>query len=85
MSGKVGLLCPFPWGSWVPVDVAWTEAYLRTKWHLGPSNRLATIHQRFTGIQDRQRSHSKMIPSGEREPLLVMVASKRGGLGRPVE
>jgi len=34
----------------------WTEAYLRTKWHLDPSNRLATIHQRFrqTGQTDRQ-------------------------------
>jgi len=35
----------------------WVEAYLRTKWYPDPSNRLATIHQRYrqTG---RQRSHS---------------------------
>jgi len=26
--------------------VAWAEAYLRTKYHLDPSNRLASIHQR---------------------------------------
>jgi len=31
------------------------EAYLRTKWHTDPSNRLATIHQRYsqTGHTDR--------------------------------
>jgi len=37
--------------------VARAEAYLRAKFHLDPSNRLATIHQRYrqdrTG-QDRQ-------------------------------
>jgi len=27
--------------------VVWAEAYLRTKWHLDLSNRLATIHQRY--------------------------------------
>jgi len=27
--------------------VAWAEAYIRTKWHIDPSNRLATIHQRY--------------------------------------
>ena len=32
-------------GSWVPIQhkVAWAEAYLRAKWHLDPSSRLATI------------------------------------------
>ena len=36
-----------------------TEAYLRAKFHLDPSNRLATVHERHrqTG-QDRQRSDS---------------------------
>jgi len=39
------------------------EAYIRTKWHLGPSNRLAIIslHQRYTDKQTgqiEQRSHS---------------------------
>jgi len=50
---------------WVPIvhNVAWTEAYLRTKWHLDPANRLATIHQRYrqTGQidkRDRQRPDS---------------------------
>jgi len=27
-------------------DVAWVEAYLRIKWHIDSSNRLATIHKR---------------------------------------
>jgi len=37
------------------------DAYLRAKFHLDPSNRLATIHQRYrdrTGQTDRQRSDS---------------------------
>ena len=45
-------------GAWSPSNTmwppAWAEAYLRTKWHHNPSNRLATIHQRYR--QDRQRS-----------------------------
>jgi len=40
--------------------VAWAKAYLRTRWHPNPSNRLVTIHQRHrqTGQDrtDRQRS-----------------------------
>jgi len=43
------------------------EAYLRVKFHLDPSNRLATIHQRYrqdrqTGWTDRQLSDSKRSP-----------------------
>jgi len=39
--------------------VAWAEAYLHTKWHLDPFNRLATIHQRHRqNRQDRRRSDS---------------------------
>jgi len=41
-----GGLCPFLGGrSWVPVkhNVAWSEAYLHTKWHLNPSSHLATM------------------------------------------
>jgi len=37
------------------------EAYLRTMWHLDPSNHLAIIHQRYTDRQTgqiEQRSHS---------------------------
>ena len=47
------------WGSWVPIwhYVAGAKAYLHAKFHLDPSNCLATIHQRHrqdrTG-QDRQ-------------------------------
>jgi len=41
-------------GHLLPSNTMWTwaEAYLRTKWHLNPSNRLATVHQRYR--QDRQ-------------------------------
>jgi len=48
---EAGMLCPFPWGSWVPIQhsVAWADAYLCAKWHLDPSNRLVTIHQTDNG------------------------------------
>jgi len=38
-------------------NVAWAEAYLHAKFHLDPSNRLATIHKRYRQT-DRQRSDS---------------------------
>ena len=40
---KIGGLCPFFGGSWVPIlhNEAWTEAYLHAKWRLDPSSRLA--------------------------------------------
>ena len=43
-GGDVGLHAPFG-GTWVSIkhNVAWAEAYLRTKWHLDPSSRLVTI------------------------------------------
>jgi len=41
--------------------VARAEAYLHAKFHLDPSNRLATIHQR-TDRQDRQdRTDNSLI------------------------
>jgi len=48
MGLKLGL-CPFREEDWVPIqqDVARTEAYLHAKFHLDPSNRLATIHQHY--------------------------------------
>jgi len=55
-----GAVTPFLGRSWVPIkhSVTWAEAYLRAKFHLDPSSRLATIQQRYrqteqTG-QDRQ-------------------------------
>jgi len=57
---KIGGSAPFCGrGSWVPIwhNVARAEAYLHSKFHLDPSNRLAIGHQRCrqdrTG-QDRQ-------------------------------
>jgi len=46
------------WGreSWVHIshNVAGAEAYLRAKFHLDlPSNRLATVHQRYNRQTDR--------------------------------
>jgi len=47
MGQKMGAVVPLLAG-----NVVWVEAYFHTKWHLDPSNRLATIHQRHR--QDRQ-------------------------------
>ena len=45
---------------WVPVEhnVARVKAYLHAKFHLDPSSRLATIHQRYT--QDRQTDNGQI-------------------------
>jgi len=55
--------------------LAWAEAYLHVKFHLGSSNRLATIHQRHrqTDRTDRQRSDSI------RRTVLQTVAQKCEG------
>jgi len=64
-------LCPFGEGELGPHhNVAWAEAYLRTKWHPKPSNHLATIHQCYRQT-DRQRSDS----TGR--TILQMVAPKK--------
>jgi len=54
MGRKLGAPPPLGEGSWIPIchNVARAETYLRAKFHLDPSNRLATIHQRHR--QDRQ-------------------------------
>jgi len=43
-------------GSWVPIEhnVAGAKAYLRAKFHLDQSNRLATMHQRHRQTQTGQ-------------------------------
>jgi len=65
------------------VELSWgDEAYLRAKFHLDPSHRLTTIHQRFrqtdktdrTDRQDRQRSDSIG------RTVLQTVAQKRGNV-----
>ena len=55
---KIGGLCPFEGGGASPhlTQCARAEAYLPAKFHLDPSNRLATVHERHR--QDRQRTDS---------------------------
>jgi len=59
------LLCPFPWKELSPhltqCHVAWAKANLRTKWHFDPSNRLATIHQRYRQTRRRCRSIGRTV------------------------
>jgi len=49
-SGRV--LCRFPWGAGSHLTQCGAETHLYAKFHLDPSNRLATIHQHHR--QDRQ-------------------------------
>jgi len=60
---------PFSGGTWVPIkhNVAWAEAYLHTKCHLNPSNRLATIHQRHR--QDKEQRRAVLQTVAQEGPL----------------
>jgi len=53
MGQKLGAVPLWRRGSWVPIprNVARADTYLHTKFHLDQSNRLDTIHQRYS--QDR--------------------------------
>jgi len=77
MGRKLGWGCvPLREGSWVPIlhNVTKTEAYLHAKFHLDPSNHLATIHQRHR--QDRMRE-DRQRPDSIRRTVLQTVAQKR--------
>ena len=52
---------PLGRGSWVPIlhNVARAEAYLHAKFHLDPSNRLATVHERY------RQTDNGLIAQGE--------------------
>jgi len=56
VTRKVGVCCvPFRGGGELGpylTQCRLAEAYLRTKWHPDPSNRLATIHQRYRQEND---------------------------------
>jgi len=59
---KIGGLCPFGEGEVCPhlTQCGRAEAYLHAKFRLDPSNRLATVRQRYrqTEQTDRQRTDS---------------------------
>jgi len=66
MGRKLGGVPPFFGGgrrSWVPIqhNVAGAEAYLHVKFHLGPSNRLATIHQHYRQTDSGPIAQSKPV------------------------
>ena len=73
------LLCPFPWGSWIPIyhSVARAEAYLHAKFHLDLFNCLETVHQCHRQIrQDRTtvQQHSANYFTNSR-PKIVPVTT----------
>jgi len=77
MSQKLGGVgVSFFEDSGVPIEhkVAWAEAYLHTKWHLSPSNRLATT--------DIGRKLGECAPLGEGE-LGPHLTQCRVGQGLP--
>jgi len=65
-----GWLCPFPWGEELGLHV--TQYRLGrglppcSKWHLDPSSRLATIHQRYRQTGQRHRSTGRTVTSNGR-------------------
>jgi len=72
-----GGLCPFL-EDWFPIErnVAKAEAYLYAKFHLDPSNRLATVHQRHRQTrQDRQTTNGPADSIGR--IVLQTIAQKR--------
>jgi len=52
---------------------AWVEVYLRTKWHLDPSNRLATTHQRYRQTGQRSRSIGRTVTCNGRPITEIVV------------
>ena len=79
MDQKVGVAVPLLWGrgSWVPIkhNVAWTEAWLHTKWHLDPFSRLATTDMgRWLGLCP------SFFGRGELGPHLIQCGLGRGPL-----
>ena len=48
--------------------MVWAEAYIRTNWHLVPSSRFATIHQRYRQT-DRQERQTDSGPIAFGEPF----------------
>jgi len=73
-------LCPLLWGIWVPTshNVAWTGAYLRAKFHLDPSNRLATIHQRcrHTDMTEHWEQTGQRSDSNRRTVLQTLMVAQ---------
>jgi len=64
MGRKLGALPILAEGRWVPIyhNVARAEAYPHAKFHIDPSNRLATVHQCHR--QDRQTNNG-LIAQGK--------------------
>jgi len=73
-----GGLCPFEGGERCPhlTQCGRAEDYLRAKFHLNPSNRLATINQRYRQNRtDRQTDRQRYDRIGR--TVLQTVAKKR--------
>ena len=68
-------------GSWVPIqhNVARAEAYQRAKFHLDPSSRLTTVHERHRQDRQTDRKDNGPIDSIGRN-VLQTVAQKRFAL-----
>jgi len=76
---RIGGCVPFG-GAVYPSNVAWADSSLHTKWHSNPSNRLATIYQRYRqDMQDRQTDRQQRS-GGIGRTVLQTVRPKTEGL-----
>ena len=78
MGKKLGL-CPFQ-GNWAPIqhNVAWAEAYLRTKWHLSPSSRFATMDMGRKLGGCAPLGEGNWVPSNTMSPRLRPISAPSG-------
>jgi len=74
------LLCSLPWGSWIPTySMAGTEAYLHAKFHLDPSNSLATAHQRHRHRTEQRSDRIRrtvLQTVGQKSDILAVLHKK---------
>jgi len=67
MDRKLGAVPLWGRGSWVPIylNVARAEAYPHAKFHLDPSNHLATVYERYRQTDRTDRTDNGPIAWGE--------------------
>jgi len=76
--GNLGVLRPFPWGAGSASNAMWPgpRPILHIKWHLDPSNRLATIHRRYRQTDRRTVLGRTVTCNGRPENLSVKILTQ---------
>ena len=75
---KIGGCAPLGEGDLGPhlAQSGQAEAYLRAKFHVDPSNRLVTVHQRYRGDRQDRQTAQTTIPYSIGRTVLQTVAQK---------